>query len=211
MKKVVVSGLKLRLFEQTFKKVNDKERLFAYLESLLEATRGRESYSFLVPKKVVHENPVDEVACAEQIAFDIRLLDLGNAVNDGARKVLDECVKEWFESVKQRNLSSANEGAQDEASTPDYPGILAIFSNKKVGERFVDNLKKETARAGTNGLSLGRLAAATHQRHELNNIHPKWGEWESFWGEVKRCLNIPSARYAYRRQYLLNLLKKPRN
>ncbi|MBR1445516.1 MAG: hypothetical protein IJ586_00310, partial [Alloprevotella sp.] len=150
-------------------------------------------------------------ACAEQRAFDIRQLKKDRAANSEAREVLNECVKEWFESVKQRNLSSANEGAQDEASTPDYPGILAIFLNKKVGERFVDNLKKETARAGTNGLSLGRLAAATHQRHELNNIHPKWGEWESFWGEVKRCLNIPSARYAYRRQYLLNLSKKPRN
>ncbi|MBR1446419.1 MAG: hypothetical protein IJ586_04975, partial [Alloprevotella sp.] len=85
MKKIVVSGLKLQLFELTFKKVNDKERLFAYLENLLKETRGRESYS-LVPKEV-HVNPVDEVACAEQIAIDIRQLDLGNAVNDGARKV----------------------------------------------------------------------------------------------------------------------------
>ena len=138
MKKVIVNGLKLSLFEQRFKKVGSKDTLFAYLETLLKDTRGRKYFAAICKDgedaKVMHENPLDEVACAEQIVIDIRQLNMSKADNDRAREVLDECVKEWFESVKQRNLSPTNEGTEEDGAQVKVLALKRFFTDENPSE-----------------------------------------------------------------------------
>lgn len=132
--------------------------------------------------------------------------------------ILSDAQTSWLNQVREninRTRTNANggtkeSGTQAETSTPkepDYNGILSMFSNKRPGEKFVENLKKEMARDNSNGESLGYLVAKTHERHETNNIEREYRSWKSFWGEVRRCLNIPLSQYDYRREFLLKLKK----
>jgi len=140
MENVYVNALKLELVKLTFKRrVERKADCFASLESLLEDTKGRKDYKAFPENEMeaatpIHINPSDEVLCAEAISVSLRRKIAQSKADTETKQVCIDYVKEWLESVKQRNqvkdTKSKEQAQQTEKANKLNPDFLKGYRTK---------------------------------------------------------------------------------